>query len=84
MSYRLGDNDRFLSAIFILAHIAFLAMTTLTGAGSGPGKVIPNNELVEMAKKEINEDPKRTPADIKHIREWIKKQPHLAKSARQG
>jgi len=50
----------------------------------GPGKVFSEDELIQMAKTELNEDPKRTAADLKHIKEWIKKQPHLAKTARTG
>ena len=45
---------------------------------------IPENELAKLAKNELNEDPARLKADIKHIKEWMKKQPHLAKSARIG
>ncbi len=48
------------------------------------GKVFSEAELVELARKELNEDPARTPKDIKALKEWIKKQPHLAKTAKQG
>lgn len=34
-------------------------------------------ELDEIARKELNEDPKRVEDDIKHMKEWIAKQPHL-------
>ncbi|XP_045539306.1 alpha-tocopherol transfer protein-like [Papilio machaon] len=34
-------------------------------------------ELAHIAKTELNEDPKQTPEDIKHLREWIIKQTHL-------
>ncbi|CAG4968289.1 unnamed protein product [Colias eurytheme] len=33
--------------------------------------------LAEIAKNELNENPKRTPSDIQHLKEWIAKQPHL-------
>ena len=41
---------------------------------------LPPEELAKIAKEVLNEDPARTKADIKHIQEWIKKQPHLNKS----
>ncbi|KPJ11746.1 Alpha-tocopherol transfer protein-like [Papilio machaon] len=34
-------------------------------------------DLAHIAKTELNEDPKQTPEDIKHLREWIMKQTHL-------
>ncbi|XP_046979860.1 alpha-tocopherol transfer protein-like [Schistocerca americana] len=34
-------------------------------------------ELQAKAEKELNEDPKRRDQDIQHIKEWLKKQPHL-------
>ncbi|CAK1549781.1 unnamed protein product [Leptosia nina] len=34
-------------------------------------------ELAEIARKELNENPKRTPKDIQHLKEWVAKQPHL-------
>ncbi|XP_049942692.1 retinol-binding protein pinta-like [Schistocerca serialis cubense] len=34
-------------------------------------------ELQAIAQKNLNEDPKRRDEDIKHIKEWLKKQPHL-------
>ena len=40
-------------------------------------------ELAAVAKKEVNEDPRNKEADLKAIKEWIKKQPHL-KKARTG
>lgn len=49
-----------------------------------PGKVLAQEELEKLAKELLNEDPKRREADIKHIRDWINKQPHLGKNVRQG
>jgi len=34
-------------------------------------------ELLEQAKKKLNEDPKRRAADVQAIRDWLKKQPHI-------
>jgi hypothetical protein len=34
-------------------------------------------ELLEHAKKELNEDPKRRADDVRALREWLKKQPHI-------
>lgn len=39
-------------------------------------------ELQEKAKRELNEDPNRIKDDIKYIKEWLDKQPHL--KARKG
>ena len=49
-----------------------------------PGKVFSELDLIELARKEINEDPSMVKKDIKAIKEWMKKQPHLAKTAQQG
>ena len=49
-----------------------------------PGKVLSQEELEKRAKKELNEDPKRRDKDIKHIKDWINQQPHLAGNVRQG
>ncbi|XP_049794187.1 alpha-tocopherol transfer protein-like [Schistocerca nitens] len=34
-------------------------------------------ELLARAQKELNEDPKRRDQDIQHIKDWLKKQPHI-------
>ncbi|CAF4758860.1 unnamed protein product [Pieris macdunnoughi] len=34
-------------------------------------------ELAEIAKKELNENPKRTANDIQHLKDWLAKEPHL-------
>ncbi|XP_050697202.1 alpha-tocopherol transfer protein-like isoform X5 [Eriocheir sinensis] len=34
-------------------------------------------ELLQRAKDEINEDPDRREADIEHIRDWLRHQPHI-------
>lgn len=39
-------------------------------------------DLQEKAIAELNEDPARVQEDIRHIKEWIKKQSHL--NARTG
>lgn len=39
-------------------------------------------DLQKRAIAELNEDPKRVQEDICHIKEWLKKQPHL--TARTG
>ncbi|CAB3376560.1 Hypothetical predicted protein [Cloeon dipterum] len=36
-----------------------------------------STELLEHAKKKLNEDPKRRADDVKAIREWLKKQKHI-------
>ncbi len=54
------------------------------GTAAVPGKVFSHEELVELAKTEINENPSMIKADMKAIKDWIKKQPHLAKTSRQG
>eukprot|EP00095_Tigriopus_kingsejongensis_P010031 snap_masked-scaffold231_size243715-processed-gene-1.8 protein:Tk10031 transcript:snap_masked-scaffold231_size243715-processed-gene-1.8-mRNA-1 annotation:"hypothetical protein DAPPUDRAFT_200654" len=46
------------------------------------GKVFTPNELEQMAKGELGEDPKTRESDIKTVRSWLKKQPHLAKTAK--
>ena len=47
------------------------------------GKHFSDAELVTMAKEIINEDPRNRETDLKAIKEWIKKQPHLSKYIRQ-
>lgn len=39
-------------------------------------------ELDAIARQELNEDPNRIQEDLKHIRDWLTKQPHL--TARTG
>jgi hypothetical protein len=34
-------------------------------------------ELLDYAKKELGEEPKRRADDVRAIREWLKKQPHI-------
>jgi hypothetical protein len=34
-------------------------------------------ELLEYAKKELGEEPRRRADDVRAIREWLKKQPHI-------
>nr|XP_053605471.1 alpha-tocopherol transfer protein-like [Plodia interpunctella] len=34
-------------------------------------------DLAEKARVELNEDPKRLPGDIQHLKDWLAKQPHL-------
>ena len=53
-------------------------------ADNFPGKIFAREELEAKAKEDLNEDPKRTEADLKHIRDWITKQPHLAGNVRDG
>jgi len=34
-------------------------------------------DLLEFAKKELGEDPRRRVEDVRALREWLKKQPHI-------
>ena len=45
---------------------------------------LPDDELLTLSQKTLNEDPRTTPRDIKALKDWIKKQPHLDKYVRQG
>lgn len=49
-----------------------------------PGKIFSQDELENMARTELNEDPKLMENDLKLIKEWIKQQPHLAETAKQS
>ncbi|XP_069691386.1 retinol-binding protein pinta-like [Periplaneta americana] len=35
-------------------------------------------ELEEIARRELNEDPSRAEQDIKHLKDWLAKQPHIS------
>ena len=48
------------------------------------GKVFTKDELEDKLKNELKEDPKMVEKDIKALKQWIKKQPHLAKTGKQG
>lgn len=36
-----------------------------------------SNELAEIARLELYEEPNRVSNDIQHIKDWLAKQPHL-------
>ena len=46
--------------------------------------VYTKDQLEKIAIENLNEDPKRLEADIKSIKDWIKKQPHLKDNGRNG
>ncbi len=46
--------------------------------------VVDRSELEIRASKELNENQKTRDQDLKHLRDWIAKQPHLGKHIRQG
>ena len=39
--------------------------------------VLDPEELIKVAKDEVNEEPERIEKDINAIKEWLAKQPHL-------
>ena len=52
--------------------------------GSKVGKTFTKSELDTLARETINEDPKRREADVRAIKEWMNKQPHLKENGRNG
>ncbi len=48
------------------------------------GKIFTPEELALKLKNDLNEDPTMVKKDIKALKQWIKKQPHLAKTGKQG
>ena len=48
------------------------------------GKVYSKDELEKIAKEKLNEDPNRREADIRSIKDWMSKQPHLKDHGRKG
>lgn len=48
------------------------------------GKVFTPKELHDLAKERLNEDNKRIENDIKAIKDWMSKQPHLKEHGRCG
>ncbi len=44
------------------------------------GRHFSQEELEQM----IGENPKQIKADLKALKQWVKKQPHLAKTGKQG
>ena len=41
------------------------------------GKIYSTSELDNLAKERLNEDPNRRENDVRAIKEWMSKQPHL-------
>ena len=48
------------------------------------GKTFSKDELETLAKEKLNEDPNRREADIRSIKDWMSKQPHLKDHGRKG
>ena len=48
------------------------------------GKTFSKDELEKIAKEKLNEDPNRREADIRSIKDWMSKQPHLKDHGRKG
>ena len=53
-------------------------------SGWTAGKVYSKSELDKFAKERLNEDPNRKEADIRSIKDWMNKQPHLKENGRKG
>ncbi len=45
---------------------------------------LPDEKLAKLAKDELDEVPERQESDIKAVKEWISKQPHLKDHIREG
>ena len=52
--------------------------------GKNVGKIYSSAELDTFAKEKLNEDPARRKNDIKAIKDWMSKQPHLKENCRNG
>jgi hypothetical protein len=48
------------------------------------GQIFCESDLESFAKERLNEDPQRREADIRSIKDWISKQPHLKDNCRKG
>ena len=48
------------------------------------GKVLTPSEIESLAIERLNEDPKRRNNDVKAIKDWMSKQPHLKENGRNG